>query len=161
MRKLDYLPIALVFGLVVVFGAGCMKCGENLAKKATEKALEAAVDKASGGKSNIDLSGNVDLSGLPDLLKYPGAKGTAKWSMTGDEETGTAYSLETADAKDVVVAWYKSGLESSGWKQAATIETAEGTSLTYGTADGKETGHVTISTSGAKTAIVVLYSRKP
>jgi hypothetical protein len=150
----------LVLGFVVAANLGCMKCGANLARKATEKALEGAIEKSTGGKASIDVSGNVDISGIPAFARYPGAKGTAKWSMSGDEGAGTVYSLETADAKDVVTTWYKTSLEGSGWKQLSVVETADATSFTYGSQDEKENVNVTIASGDGKTAITVLYSKK-
>ncbi len=154
------VSLSVVSGLFVVLAPACAKCGEKAARQATEKALETAVEKASGGKVNIDVSENIDLSGLPDFLKYPQAKATARWSISGEQGTGTAFSLETADARPSVVAWYKSSLQSAGWKQIAVLETADGTTLSYG-AEGEGKGcSVTVSTDDSKTLITVMYTTK-
>ncbi len=157
MRNLSLVVLALVLSAVVASDVSCMKCGENLAKKATETALEGAVNAATGGKSNIDVSGNVDLTGLPAFAVYPGAKGTAKWSISGDEGTGYSYVLESADPVATVVAWYKSSFEGSGWKQGATMESGEGTMFMYGSPDEKEMVTATISKDDQKTSIVLQH----
>lgn len=154
------VSLSAVCSLFIMLVPACAKCGEKAARQVTQKALETAVEKASGGKANIEVSENIDLSGLPDYLKYPQAKATARWSVTGEQGTGTAFSLETADARPSVVAWYKSSLEAAGWKQTAIFETADGTTLSYG-AKGEGKGcSVTVSTGDSKTLITVMYTTK-
>ena len=157
MRKFSYLVLASMLALMVIVNTGCMKCGESL----KEKALEAAVNKASGGNADIDVSGNIDISGIPEFARYPGAKATTKWSMSADEGSGTVYSMETADSKDKVTNWYKTSLAGSGWKQASVLETGQGTNLTYGSQDEKQFVNVTIAGDDGKTVMTVMVSTKP
>ena len=74
------IALCLALGFVVVTGFGCMKCGQNVSQKIAEKAIEGAVNKASGGKANIDVGSNVDLSALPATLRYPNATAKARWA---------------------------------------------------------------------------------
>jgi hypothetical protein len=160
VRNISLVVLTLLLAVMVAADVSCMKCGESIAKKATEKALEGAVNAATGGKSNIDVSGNVDLTGLPSFAVYPGVKGTAKWSISGDDGAGYSYVLESADPVATVVAWYKSSFEGSGWKQGATMESGEGTMFMYGSPDEKEMVTATISKDEAKTSIVLLHTKK-
>lgn len=152
--------LALVFLFVLVAGVGCMKCGERAAQKISEKALEAAIEKGTGGKADIDVSGNVDLSGLPAFALYPGAKGKAKWSMSGEQGKGTAYTLETSDPRDKVVAWYKNSIGGAGFKQVSSVETDEATSLICQSEDKKQTLNVTVTSEEGKTVIVILHAQE-
>ena len=154
------IALCLALGFVVVAGFGCMKCGQNVSQKIAEKAMEGAVEKATGGKANIDVGSNVDLSGLPALLHYPGATAKARWSMSGKEGTGTVYSFETKDPIAAVVDFYKKAL--AGWKNSSTMESGDATILVYGTEDEKQ--FVTLTVSREKdsntTSLTLLYSKK-
>lgn len=156
MRNLSLVALALAFGLMLMANVGCMKCGENIAERALEKAVEAG----SGGKAKIDIGGNVDLSDLPAFLRYPGAKGQSKWSMSGEEGTGTVYALESGDPLKKVVDWYKSSLSGAGWKQGSQMETTDSTMLLYGSPDEKQMATVTIASEDKQTTIVVMYGTK-
>jgi hypothetical protein len=152
--------MALVLGMVLIADVSCMKCGESIAKKATEKALEGAVNAATGGKASIDVSGNVDVSGLPAFLQYPGAKAVAKWSISGQDGTGSVYSFETADPKENMANWFKTSLAGQGWKEGATMESGEGTMLMYGSPDEKQFTTVMAGTEEGKTTVAVTYGTK-
>ncbi len=160
LRSLTIAALAGVFGLMLVANTGCMKCGSEMAARVAEEAVEKAVEKASGGEVDIDAGGSVDISALPEFCRYPGAKATAKWSMSGKEGSGTVYSLETADAKDKVVDWYKKSLESKQWKQASMMETGDGTMLMFGSPDEKQMCTVTVATEDGKTTVVVMYGQE-
>jgi len=152
--------LCLALGLVIVAGFGCMKCGENVSKRIAERAVEGAVDKATGGKAKIDIGGNVDLSGLPAFLHYPGATARNRWSMTGEQGTGTVYSFETKDPAASVTDFYKKAL--AGWKNSSIMENEEATILTYGGENEKE--FVTLTVSRDKdsnlTSLTILYTKK-
>jgi hypothetical protein len=154
------ITLCLALGLVVVTGFGCMKCGQNVSQKIAEKAIEGAVDKATGGKADIDVGSSVDLSGLPAFLHYPGATAKARWSMSGKEGTGTVYSFETKDAAASVADFYKKAL--AGWTNSSTMESEGATIMSYGTENEKE--FVTLTVSKEKdsntTSLTLLYSKK-
>ena len=154
------MALCLALGFVVVTGFGCMKCGQNVSQKIAEKAIEGAVNKATGGKANIDVGSNVDLSGLPAFLHYPGAAAKARWSMSGKEGTGTVYTFETNDPTASVIDFYKKAL--AGWKNSSTMESGDATVMSYGTENEKE--FVTLTVSKEKdsntTSLTLLYSKK-
>ncbi|MEO0081408.1 MAG: hypothetical protein ABIL25_03820 [candidate division WOR-3 bacterium] len=160
MRIVSYLIVVFVLGFAVVANTGCMKCGENIARKATEKALENAVKTATGGKAQIDVSGDVDVSDLPAFLRYPGAKAVAKWSLSTGEGKGSVYSFETTDAKDAVVNWFKASFVGQGWKESAVMETGEGTMLMHQSPDEKQFATVMVGTDEGKTTVAVTYGTK-
>jgi hypothetical protein len=152
--KTTTILVALLLAVVAFSNTGCKGCAEKVAEQAVEKAVEGA----SGGKAKVDM-GSVDISGLPEFLRYPGAKATASWSMTTDEGTGTSYVFETADARPAVTEFYKKALEA--WKSKSMMESEDAVVMMYGSADEKEFATVTIGTSDDKTALTILYLKKP
>lgn len=154
------LVLCLALGIVMATGFGCMKCGENVSKRIAEKAVEGAVEKATGGKANIDVGSNVDLSGLPASLRYPGAAAKARWTMSSKEGTGTVYTFETKDPAAAIVDFYKKAL--AGWKNSATMENEDATILSYGSEDEKEFTTITVSRDKDTnlTSLTILYTKK-
>lgn len=149
MRAVTILTaVLLVF--VATSQSGCKGCGERIAEKTVEKAIEGA----SGGKVNVDAGSSVDISGLPEFLRYPGAKAKATWSIKGDEGEGTTYAFETADPRPTVVEFYKKAL--GGWKNRSTMESEDSAVLMFASADEKEFVTVTIGTEDNKTTIAIL-----
>ena len=160
IHGLSCLVLALVLGLVVVVNAGCMKCGGKLAGDATQKVLERMVEKATGGKAQVELGGDVDLSDLPVFLQYPGARPTAKWSLAGDKGTGSVYSLVAVEDKDTVIGWFKISLTGQEWKQSAAREVGGGTMLVFHSPDGRQVVTVLVHTDDGKTAVTIARSTK-
>jgi hypothetical protein len=160
VSKVSLLALCAVLSLVMVVDVNCMKCGQDVTKKLAEKAVEGAVNKATGGKADIDVGGSVDLSSLPATLRYPGATAKSRWSMNDNGQTGTVYAFETADPAASVVDFYKKAL--AGWKNASTMESGDATILVYGTADEKEMATVTVSRAkdATTTSLTLLYSKK-
>jgi hypothetical protein len=154
------IALCLALGFVVVTGFGCMKCGQNVSQKIAEKAIEGAVNKTTGGRANIDVGTNVDLSGLPAFLYYPGAIAKARWSMSGNEGTGTVYSFETKDPAASTADFYRKALV--GWKNSSTMENDEAIIMSYGTENEKEFVTLTISKEkdSNTTSLTLLYSKK-
>jgi hypothetical protein len=160
VSRVSLIALCLALSFVVVANVNCMKCGQSVSEKIAEKAIEGAVNKASGGKANIDVGGNVDLSALPPLLHYPGAVAKARWSMSNEGTTGAVYTFESADPAASVVDFYKKAL--AGWKNASTMENDEATILVYGTEDEKQMATVTVAKDkeSGKTSLTLLYTKK-
>ena len=160
MFRVSLMALCLVLSFVVVADVGCMKCGQDVSQKIAEKAIEGAVEKATGGKANIDVGSNVDLSGLPAFLHYPGAAAKARWSMSGKEGTGTVYTFETKDPTASVIGFYKKAL--AGWKNSSTMESGDATIMVYGTENEKEFVTLTVSRDedSSTTSLTLLYSKK-
>jgi hypothetical protein len=143
---------------LMVFSAGCMKCGERAMQQAAERGIESAIEKASGGKADVDVGTNVDISTLPEPFRYAGAVAKGKWTMTNEQGSGTVYALETADPAKSVVEFYKKAL--TGWKSVSTMETDKATMLVAASPDEKQSITVTISTEEGKTGINIIYATK-
>ncbi len=154
------IALCLVLGLVAVTSFGCMKCGQNVSQKIAEKAIEGAVDKATGGRASIQVGKDVDISDMPALLRYPGATATGRYSLTGKEGTGTVYTFETEDPAASVADFYKKAL--AGWKKSSTMESEGAMVMSYGTENEKE--FVTLTISREKdlnaTSLTLLYRKK-
>jgi hypothetical protein len=155
VSKLSLTLFCALLGLMAVANVGCMRCGQQAAQKAMESALE----KASGGKVNIDAGGTaVDLTGLPANLRYTGAKAVSRWTMSGEKGASTVYSFETADPVATVVQFYKNAL--AGWKNASTAETDKAVIMVYGSQDEKEVVSVTVAPKDeGGTSIVLTYTK--
>ena len=82
VRTTRMVLLAAGFALLVAANVGCMKCGESIAERVAEQAIEGAIEKGSGGNVDIDVGKTVDVSGCPAYLQYPGAKAIGKWSVS-------------------------------------------------------------------------------
>ena len=160
MSRVSLIALCLALSFVVVANVNCMRCGRSISEKIAQKAVEGAVEHATGGKAQIDMGGNVDLSGLPTFLQYPGAIAKARWAMTNEGGTGTVYTFETPDPANIVVGFYKTAL--AGWKSASAMETGDATVLVYGTQDEKQMTTVTVAKDkdSGKTMLTLLYTKK-
>jgi hypothetical protein len=156
MARAGVIGLCLVLSLVLVTGTGCMKCGQEV----SEKMVEQAVEKATGGKADIDVGSSVDLSGLPEFLHYAGATAKASWSMSGKDGSGTVYSFETKDPAASVIDFYKKAL--AGWKNSSTMQNEKATVMVYGKEDEKEFATVTVSREKDEntTSLTVMYTKK-
>lgn len=94
------------------------------------------------------------------MLRYPGAKAIAKFSMSGEEGKGTSYVFESADPTGNVTAFYKKAL--AGWKSSMTMESENGVVMGYTTSDEKQSAIITIASDGKKnkTSVSIIYSTK-
>ena len=156
MARAGLIGLCLVLSLVLVAGTGCVRCGQEV----SEKMVEQAVEKATGGKADIEVGGSVDLSGLPEFLRYAGATAKASWSMSGEDGTGTVYTFETKDPAASVIDFYKKAL--AGWKSSSTLQNENATVMVYGKEDEKEFATVTVSREKDDdfTTLTVLYTKK-
>lgn len=154
-RLVSIAIISGACGLLLFTHTGCMKCGEDIA----ERALERAVEQATGGQVDIGRGTAVDVSDLPGFLRYPGAKPTGRFSVTESGVTGTTYAFESGDDAGKVVSWFQSSANSQGWKEVMKMDTGEGAVLNLMSPDEKSNATVGVSIESDKTTIVVLYSR--
>lgn len=158
MTKLSLIAVSLAVAFMLAANVGCMRCGEKAAQRLVNKNLEQAVNKATGGKAQIDVGGNVDLSGLPAEFRYPNAAAKGRWSMTNEKGTGTVYAFESADPVKTVADFYKTAI--SGWKQVSTMESDNATVMGASSPDGKQSATVTVGSGDGKTTISVLFTTK-
>lgn len=157
--RASIVALVLILGLTVAVNIGCMKCGEKAMETAVEKGLKEAIEKGTGGKVDVDVGEEVDLSELPNVLKYPGAKGVGKWSVSTEDGSGTNFMLETDNTKQQVKDWYISSLTSAGYKKAMEMDTGDGLVMMFNKeGDDKTAVTVTVATEDGKTTISVLHA---
>lgn len=96
------------------------KSGDTSSIVATDKDGKTVTVNIGGGKIPDDYP--------KDLPIYPGAKTTAVQSTS--EKHMVNLMLESGDAMDKIAGFYKSGLESNGWKIENSISTAQMTAFT-------------------------------
>ena len=149
-----------IVGLIVAglgVSGGCKKSSESLAEKLAEKAIE----KSSGGKAKVDISGGtvkvqtkdgemVATSGAnasvpddfpKDVLVLDGAKVLASVKVPD----GFAVTMETKEASESVVKKYADAMKAHGWAETATVKMGEGVMLAYGKEKEGRTTSVMIS----------------
>jgi hypothetical protein len=185
-RAISVLVVA-AFGMALVLtGAGCEKVGKKLAKKAfktghgdseeyrgtdglarqAERGEEREDDEEDdGGERRYatapgDAPVAVDLTGLPDVLRYPGARGTNRWSSSQERTTTSGFVLETVDPAGAVVTYYRNALK--GWKEVSSAENAQGTTLTFRSGDGKQDAVINIGSvrERSATGITIIVSSR-
>jgi len=160
MSRFGSVALVLVLGAVVAFSAGCMKCGSDLAERAAERMTEEIVENETGENVKVDAGSAVDLAGMPAFMRYPGAKGIGKFSISTDEGDGTVWTLETSDARAKVGEWYVGAFEGAGWKKAAEMEAGESLMLMWTTSDEKESATLMLLDEDAKTSISLTHAKK-
>ncbi len=121
-----------------------LSCG---GEKATERAIERQIEKASGGKAKVDLSkdkmtiktkegemaisqsGAVDIpADFPkDVLVYKGAV----VKMVFKQDKGVSMLLETADDVKKVAQAYQADMKANGWQEVGSMPMADGATLNY------------------------------
>lgn len=153
--------------LIVVLGLSLAGCGKSVTQKTTEKALE----KATNGQADVDLSNNsvkVNVNGgswevgekvsLPD--GFPSdvyvVDGTVKSAVT--TVAGKAYSVSLTTTKSVadVKALYTSKLKDDGWTVTATASVSG--SQMFSAEKGKRTLTVTIGADQDATVVTLMTS---
>ena len=155
MHRLSIAVLSLALGALVVLNTNCMKCGENIAEKIAEEAVEAA----GGGKVDIDARG-TDMTDLPEFLRYPGVKAVNRVSITTAEGKGTVWSLESSDQIGNIVDWYRAAIKTQGWKTGAEMETGESTMLMGASEDDEESVTILLVWEEAKTTISLTHAKK-
>ncbi|MFO7639588.1 MAG: hypothetical protein R6X14_09915 [bacterium] len=154
MTKVSLVVLSGSFCLLLLANAGCMKCGETIA----ERAVETAIERTTGVQADLDRTGTVDVSDLPGFLGYPGAKAMARFGGTQDGATVTNYAFECSAATSEVISWYKSSLSGQGWKEIAHVNMGDGTMMVnYARADEKANVSVVVGTDDGKTTIAIVY----
>jgi hypothetical protein len=188
MSRAISVLIAVVFGMALVLtGVGCEKIGKKLAKRAfktghgesdgeygrtdgfgrqSERGEEREDDEEDeGGERRYattpgDVPVAVDLTGLPDALRYPGARGTNRWSSSQEKTTTSGFVLETADPASAVITYYRNALK--GWKEISSAENAQGTTLTLQSGDGKQDAVINVGSVRERnaTGITIIVSSR-
>lgn len=126
-------PLRSVLSIAVFLSAvGCTRSSQTIASpdgKVTysDKAKDAPTmtfTGKNGEKVTMDVnSGKVPADYPSDIPVYKDAKVTLAQSVS--DKNGRNLILETKDSADKVAAFYKSGLESRGWKMEGTVATGE------------------------------------
>lgn len=145
------LIIIVIIVVLAILGVGGYFLQQKLAEKTGEKAVETALEAASGGKADVDVSkggekvsiktdegsltiggGSVPKNWPSDITVYKGSK------VTGSAETdeGLSLMLETSDSVEKVYNFYKSDLPNKGWN-IITDATYGGSSMLQGEKSGK------------------------
>ena len=130
------LSVFLVYGLIGM--TGCKKAGERLA----EKSIENAIEKASGGKAQVDLSGGgikvktaegessltasnewpKDLPGGIPLFTLGKVKGVTRLTSEGQK----AWNIILEEIEAGAIEKYTELLKSGGWTIGQTMSMGEG-----------------------------------
>ncbi len=173
---LVYIGIGCVI-LIILISLGSAIVGKFFAKKAAEGFIESKTgiktnikdleegkmtftDKETGTK--VDIGGGKVPDNFPkDFPLYPGAKVSS--ALSGSEagnNNGFWLTMETGDALDKVVSFYKSQLETSGWTTTGTY--ASGDTTNYAVEKGTWSGSVaaTRASDDKETSIVIILGEE-
>ncbi len=111
------------------------------------------------GLESVEIGGQVKLpSWMP---KYPGVEMKGIGAMRSDKEgDGGMFTFETSDPADKILAFYKEGLEKSGFKADESAQVAAGASVLMMKSDHDGGATVTITPGSGHSNVTVLYGRK-
>jgi hypothetical protein len=140
----------IVLLMLLAFSVGCKKPAENAQQAAVEKAIENASggqvdvdiskgsttvsDKKTGGTTTVDTSaaGGKMPAGWPkEVPQYPGSKVLASTSTDSTKGKQFMLLLETPDAVDAVLGYYDGKLTGAGYKKTAEIAKEDGKTRFY------------------------------
>ncbi len=148
---------------------GCRSLTRLMTRKATEKALE----ESSGAKEvtlekdgvrfegkegeKVSIGGGAKLpDGWPAYAPiYPGAK--LQMAIANPGQKAKIISMETGDAPDKALAFYKDKLTAEGWTVATTLDLGDThqTSFERPKSAGATASVMATATEGAKTMVTV------
>ncbi len=160
MYRISIVTVILAVGLAGMFGAGCGNAGEQAAERAAERATERVVEQATGEKVEVSASGEVDVSDLPELLRYPRARVISRVEVSGGEDNGTVWTMETAESPTMVGDWYRAQFTANVWNEVSEMEAGESVLLNYDNPDGTETVAMLAVAEGDKTTISLTHATK-
>lgn len=172
--------VIVIFVILFILGTALTVVGGFFAKKFAKGAIESAIQKQTGVKTNLsDLEkgkmtftdpktgSTVEIGSekIPDSFPkdfpvYPGAKVTSSLSGNGQAENGGFWlTLTTGDSLEKVSSYYKDNLKSKGWTITSTLTTD--TNLTLGVTKGSWDGSVTANREGEakETTIVIVLGQ--
>ncbi len=175
MKQTTHAPAPLLLALALPLAlAGCGG-GKTETTITTQDGQKVTVTKAGGdenatitavndkGETATITTGNAAAGGkLPGGVGlYPGAKQTANMMGEQDGKTGGVAVLETSDAPDKVVAYYKAEAQKLGFtKNVSNMNTTSdgktATTFTAEGADGKSGIVVTATADGGKTTVTIM-----
>jgi hypothetical protein len=116
--------------------------------------------KSDDGKTTVEINSNgLGNQKLPDFAPvYPGAK--VQGSVAAQTEGGGTFAIETSDAPDKVIAFYKDRAKSAGLAEKLSM-TSNG-SVTYMASadDGKKSLQVIASKTDAGSQVQVYWAAK-
>lgn len=162
-------PAAAALTVFALGLAGCGKVGEVAGEKATEKMIEAQINKE-GGNAKVDLSKNgATVEGTDEHGKvfkmemgsaqlgekdvgipfYPGAKPASEGGTRIKNDGGEMVSIELRSADDAkkVAAWYRAQLKARG-EGATVIDSAQDDGMQLSIMNEKAKEHLMVDVSG-------------
>ncbi len=167
------IVVAVVIGILVILGI----IGRIIQRKIAQGVAGGFLSAISGGRVKVNgddkkvtyksdqgefsfQEGGKLPDGFPaDFPTYPGAKITSSWTSAGDNSKGISVVWETSDSPEKVAEYYKTNVESKGWKITASFSN-DGTT-TYSFEKGTTSGFVGIAKGEAgKTNISVTIGVK-
>jgi len=163
------LRVSLV--LVLIVSAFALSGCEAIARKASERIAEEAIEGSTGDEVDItedgvsfegddgttatfSQSGEVPESFPKDVPVY---EGTIITSVELNE--GFTLGIETDDAPGDIIDWYEKELGDDGWKQEMKVETGEG--AMFGAKKGERTVQIATGAGTEKKTLITLMLTEP
>ena len=108
MARLTTWALVLFLGFVVAVEVRCLKCGEGIAERVAEEAVE-----------------SVSIDQPPQFLLYPGATLSSGYSLPGSGGQDAGWLLETDSAMAQVWDWYDRRFHEMDWAEGSGIRSDE------------------------------------
>jgi hypothetical protein len=127
---------ALLTASLLLAGAACSRThtfstadGKVSYQEKGKDAGAITVTDKDGKTATLDFNQNKLPAGYPkDIPVYSPAQ--VVMSQSSSDQNASSLMLESSDAADKIVDFYKKGLDSNGWKTESTMNTAQLTMLT-------------------------------
>ena len=169
-QKVGFYFLLPVLAMTILVLAGC---GKSVSQKASEKAAEKMIEAQSGGKADVDISGqnmkvetdqgkwetgeNVKLpSDFPKDVYI--IDGTIKMAISDQATGGQTISIETNKSVSEVSSTYQEKLKSDGWKITGTMNFGEASNVIA--EKDNRTVTVAINKSDDKTTVTIGVGKK-
>lgn len=174
MKKLLSVGAALLAGSALL-GAGCNPVA-NIQQRVTEKAIEGAINKETGGQAKVDINGDQGVTyrdaktgdytafgenvKIPDEMpkdfpRYANAKTLAV--MVKGDKTEASLSQTTGDSLEKVVKWFEETVKGQGYTLASTMEAGGTKIVTYEKGKVKVTASISADANSKQTTITIVW----
>ncbi|MBD3251866.1 hypothetical protein GF380_05460 [Candidatus Uhrbacteria bacterium] len=150
----------ILTAVLLTLGAGC---GQRIGEGVTERAIERGIENETGRDVNVDVSdGSVTIgeegsdaqmmagesvsfpSDFPsDIPQYPNGTVTFVTHQTALAQHG--YLMETVDAHDDIVTWFKERTEGQAWALKSTLTLEASTILSFEKLKQEDTAVLTVT----------------
>jgi hypothetical protein len=156
-------------GKEITFDLEDIKAGKFSIRSGEEETkVDISADEEGGGSLKVTTDQGTATWGVgakapPDWIpSYPGSRSDSLASIEANGERSGSFSVNTADAPDVVLAFYEEKLEAAGFEvQRASLSVDGAPSGTLTATSEKRSLSITAAAQDGATQALVTYNEKP